>query len=225
MKFIKYWGREILLILFFPFFDVFGLLFPLSKLNPAPTQNSPIIIVERWMSLNPAHILMKNYLEKRGFTVYLVNFSLLKGDFIDSARGLEKFIKDNNLKNITLVGVSFGTITSYIYLQRMSGWEFVNKFISVAGTFGGTPRSYLFPFMKSGRQMTPRSKFVKELRSEPVQHPERIVCLRAIRDEMVPMRSSSELPGVRVEIIPVYGHNNLHMISSETFDHIAGNAV
>src|ERR1035437_3227591 len=112
MKFLKYWGREILLIVFFPFFDFFGLLFPLSKLNPAPTQASPIVVVERWMSLNPAHILMKNYLEKRGFTVYLVNFSLLKGDFIDSARGLEKFIKENNLKNITLVGVSFGSITS-----------------------------------------------------------------------------------------------------------------
>lgn len=220
MTFIKHWLREILLVLLFPVFDVIGLIFPLSRLNPEPTKDSVILIVERWLSQNPAHFLMKLYLEKRGFKVYLVNFSLFQGDFMDSSRSLAKFIEKNNLENITLVGISFGSITSYLYLQRFSGWEKVKRFIAIAPPFQGTSRANLFLFLRSGRQMRPGSQFIKNYLSEKVINPDKILCIRALRDEMVPTKNSL-LEGINVEIVRVYGHNNLHILSKKAFSLIA----
>jgi pimeloyl-ACP methyl ester carboxylesterase len=208
------------LVALFTFLDFFGLIFPLSRLNPDPTKQSAILIVERWLSQNPAHFLMKKYLEKKGFKVYLVNFSLFEGDFMASSQSLANFIEKNNLANITLVGISFGSITAYLYLQKYSGWEKVKQFIAIAPPFHGTPRANLFLYLKSGRQMKPNSQFIKNYLSEKVLNPDKIVCIRALQDEMVPTKSSL-LDGVKVEIVRVYGHNNLHTMSKRTFSLIS----
>jgi triacylglycerol lipase len=216
MRYLYQWLIELLLVLLYLPISILRLLMPIKKLNSRVTKSSPIVIVEHWFSQNPYHLLMKLYLERKGFKVYMLNYSILKNDFHTSARKLARFINQRHLRGITLVGISFGGIDGYYYLQKLGGYSKVKRFISIGTPFKGTPWAY-FPFMfKSCQQMFPGSEFVKFLNSEPAKYPQKIITLSARFDEMVPAQSS-RLPKVSNKTINTVGHNKLHIISKGTF--------
>ena len=174
-----------------------------------------IIIVERWLSVNIRHIYWKFYLERRGFNAYLANFSLWHGDFDDSAKDLKKYIERKKLNDIILVGVSSGAITSLLYLQEFEGWEKVKKFISIGAPFEGAWSALLLSFVPSGRQLWPASSLIKKISRFEIKNMEKITCIRAKFDEMVP--TGSVLKGAKEVRIGTLGHNNLHLGMGKTY--------
>lgn len=211
---------EILLILLYTPLGVISFLFPRKEEKHIVGNDKTIILVERWANPHIMHRFWKGYLERKGFSVYLVSFSLLRGSFQESAEKLRQFIHERKLQNITLVGLSTGSVTALLYLQEFDGWQRVKTFIAVAGPFHGTPLVLPLAFFPSVRELLPQSKFLKTLLSKPIKHPEKIILLNARIDEMVPVWSR-KLPNVKQEIIDVYGHNNLHLFCKETYDMIA----
>jgi triacylglycerol lipase len=166
---------------------------------------------------------MKKYLERKGFRVYWTNFSLTKGGAEKGASYLDSYIKKHKINNAVLVGISMGAFSAFVYLQRYNGWERVNKFISVAGPFRGSPLAFIPSFFAKTHQIRPNSNYIKKLMSEPIRNPEKIVCIGAQKDEMVPL-SSVFLRRARNKLVKVKGHNFLHMFSLAVFRTIAAEA-
>lgn len=179
-----------------------------------------IVIVERWFNRNPLHRLWVEHLQRKGFTVRIINFPLQKGTFETSSQDLENYFKSNNLSHVTLVGISGGSITSLLFLQHHEGWKYIDKFISIGAPFHGTPLALFISFVKSGRELMPNSTLVKKISQEKILHPEKIICLAAKFDEIVP-RNSSRIEGVKQVVLNVIGHNNFHLNSPLTYNLVA----
>lgn len=208
---------EIVLILLYPFYSIFVRFIPKKELKGAH-DGQAIVIVERWLSINIRHVYWKYYLEKKGFNVYLANFPLRHGSFHNSSEDLKRYIEKNNLFDIVLVGISSGALTSLVYLQEHGGWERVDRFISVGAPFEGTPMAAFLAYSYSGRELMPNSRFIKKIKQYKILHPEKIICMRAKVDEMVP--KGSVLPGTKEITMNVVGHNNLHIQVRSTYKKI-----
>ena len=59
-----------------------------------------------------------------------------------TAKNLEKFINDNNYKNVTLISHSMGGLVCASYLSNPKNASKVNKTISLGSPFLGSPRAY-----------------------------------------------------------------------------------
>jgi pimeloyl-ACP methyl ester carboxylesterase len=218
LRYIAQLASELFLMLFYPLLTLTRFSLPLSQRNPQPTKKTPIIIVERWFTPNPLHILLKDYLEERGFQVYIMNFPILRGDFQKSALKLKGFIDQRALTDFVLVGISFGAITSLLYLQELQGWSKTKRFIAIGAPFNGTLYAYLFFFIKSFREMVPESDLTKRL-TQTNDYPEKTLTLEAVFDQFVTKESGRlpKAPHLRVNIL---GHNNLHVFSTTVYEEI-----
>ncbi len=213
--------KEILLLIWFSASGFLGYFITLESINKNPTKDNPIVFIHGWKTQNLAHFPMKKYLEKKGFAVYMTNFGLQIGGITKLAKRLKEYINDRELNNVVLVGASLGAIVSLLYLQKLDGWKNVKKFISLGGPFKGTPTARIGFFSKAARQVLPGSNLIKSLSKEKIKNPEKIICLRAKHDEMVP--SGSQLKGAKNIAIDVSGHVNL-LSSPKTFHLIATHA-
>lgn len=219
MKYTLEWLVECTLI---------ALHFPLNILNfilpnaPAkePQYQTPIIMVERWLSRNPLHFFMKKFLEKKGFIVYSINFPLLKGTFSESAEQLKLFIEEKKLSDIVLVGISNGGLTCHEYLTHYNGWEKTTKFISVGTPFQGARFGFLLFLTIARKELSPKSPYIRSLLKKPTCHTDKIYCLGAKYDEMVGHHNSF-LPGAKHITIDVAGHNLLHTLWIPTLEKIS----
>ena len=217
------WLKEIALGLYYP---IAGIINNIKKLHEDSEMDAhnptlpTVVFVKRWFNHNPLHIQRKQYLQDKGFNVYYYFQSISKGTWEKSAENLDQYIKDRGLENVTLVGISGGGITAYLYLQNLNGWKYVDTFISIATPFGGTWQELFLSFNESCRQLTPNSQFVQNIMNQPVKNPEKIYCIRAESDELVENKSAV-LPGCKEIVIPVKGHNNLHLFDNTVYDKIA----
>lgn len=184
-----------------------------------PTIKNPIIIVTGGFTAAILYYPFQKHLEARGFEVHVINFSSTKGiEF--SAKNLSEYLEENNLSNIILVGISTGALASYVYLNKMGGWEKTKKFISIAGPFKGSFWAYFTVFSKTGRELLPESRFMKYFETIENKHTERTYSIKAKKDQLVPFWSS-KIPCRETIIIPVYGHVRVHSFSKETFEAVA----
>lgn len=203
-------------ILTYPFSFIISLFLPRKH-----DTNTTILIVERWFTKNAYHKQWKAYLEKKGFDVHAINFPIYRGSFDDSAKELKEYIDENDFTDVVLVGISAGGITSLLYLEDYSGWKKIRKFISVGTPFYGSPMTFFASFTKSGRELLPISGFIQNIRERKIKNLDKIVCIQAKHDEMVPMESSA-LSEAKKIVLDVAGHNNLHLASQETYETIVG---
>ncbi len=187
-----------------------------KKPNPPKEPKGVIVIVECWFQNNDYHKLWQGYLERKGFKTYLLSYTKMDEDFKVTAEKLDRDIKNLKIENFTLVGISTGSLVCLEYLNTFSGWEKINKFVSVGAPLHGTKTALLLGFTKKGRDMLPNSKYIKNLLKQPVPK-EKMITLSASHDEFVPLKSSV-LQGVPSQIINVYGHNFFHLNHKETYD-------
>jgi len=222
MKILR-WLEESFLLGLYILSAFLGYIFPLSNVNLNPTKQSPIVFVHGWLTQNPLYCVMKWYLERKGFAVYMTNFGLQVGNMDVTARLLQEYIEARGLADVTLVGASAGSLISYVYLQELEGWNYVDRYISIGGPFRGTPIAILASFTEAGRQMMPNSVFIARIHSQPIKNPDRIVCLFTNEDELVPPWSSY-LDGLRSIRVDTIGHVKLQAFDKETYRLISENA-
>lgn len=178
-----------------------------------------IIIVECWFQSNSYHKLWKNYLEKKGFKTHILTFTDMNESFDKTAKKLNEQIEKLQKERFVLVGISTGALLCLEYLHNYNTWNKVKRFISVAGPLHGTKSALFISFIRKGRDILPRSKFLQRLSKSPIVK-EKMVTLSALHDEFVPLDSST-WNGVPSEVIKVYGHNFFHLDHKETYDLIA----
>lgn len=209
---------EIFLICIYPVSGILVNFVPRSHFE-SKKNGKTILIVERWLTFNIRHLYWKYYLEKKGFRVIIKNFSLLDGDFEKSSLKLGKYLEESNYKNVVLVGISGGALTSLLYLQEHNGWKRVNRFIAIGAPFRGTWSAFPVAFTYSGRELFPTSPLIQRITAMKLIHLERIICIKAKYDEMVP--KGAVLPGTNSIALPIFGHNNLHLRIRATYKKIS----
>ncbi len=224
MKVLFQWIVEAFLLLIFPLVSILRFIVPLDKVHNRGSRKTPIVITEQWFVQTISHILMKWYFEQQHFKVYMFNFSPINGGIEEGAKHLKQFMNKHKIQECIMVGISTGAVTSYVYAQRFGGWEKVKRLICMGGPFKGTPWAMSFFFLKCGKQILPRSNFVRNLQKEQIQYPDRMICVAAKNDEFVP-RWSSYLSKARFKEVPLVGHNNLHILSKEVWDLVAKEAT
>lgn len=211
---------ELCLLLSYPVVGIANIFSKNTRIETSGNQKPTIIILERWMQANFMHKIGKKYLESKGFNVYLISHSIKEGTFEQSAKQLKKFIDTQQLSEITLVGISSGGISALLYLQEHNGWDKANKFISIGTPFRGTLFALPIALSQSCRELLPWSPVVKKIKNMHISNSEKIVCLVAQIDELVP-RTSAVLPTTTMQVIKVIGHNYLHLLCKETYKTIA----
>ncbi len=220
MKKTLEWGAETLLIVIHIPSELFKFIAPLDKINPAPTQKYPIILVERWFSRNILHYFPKKYLEKKGFKVFSINYPMMKGTFSDSSKNLKNFMEKNDIHDAILVGISGGATTCFEYLQFLNGWERVRKFVSIGGSLYGSPYGKITPFIKSVKELIPGSDYLKRLHSRPIKNLDNITTITARVDNLVPTKYG-KIAGADNIVLDMVGHNLLHTFWTPTYDLVA----
>lgn len=213
-----------LLEVFFEFLSLFlyvlagllGYLFPFTQINNEATKATPIVFVHGWLTQNPLYFFFKSYLEKHGYRVYMTSFGLQAGDFTIYTKKLSEYIYKKKLNQVVLIGVSGGALIAFDYLQRQDGWKRVSKFVSIGIPLKGTFLAICCFFLKSARQMTPKSVYLKDLLAEKVKNPDKILCISAKYDELVP-QYSSHIPKAKNEIVDIIGHVHLQAFSRKTW--------
>lgn len=215
---------EIFFLILYILAGLIGYIFKLSFVNKIATKPYPIVFVHGWFTQNPLYYFLKRYLEDQGFSVYMTNFGLQLGDFEEQVIKLQKFINDNQLNNVILVGVSGGAITSYSYLQQHDGWKKVRKYISIGGPHKGAPLALIAAFFsKAARQMLPNSQYLTSLNDKLIRNADKIVCISARYDFIVPP-SSSHMSQTNNQTVNVLGHVKLQAFSQEVYRIIAKEA-
>ena len=181
---------------------------------------NPVVIVIGGFTGSIIYIPFKKYLESRGFEVFIPQFSQEMGNLANAPYNLQKYIQKKEIFNATLVGISAGGLVSYLYLAELNGWSRVGKFISIATPFKGTWIAVLTYLRLTGRQLIPTSKFIEKIQSIKTKHINKIYCLVAKKDELVPSWSSF-IEGSEVIKIHIIGHVRVHCFSKNTFKIVA----
>ena len=196
-------------------------LFSLSSTASRPTQRRPIVIIPGWFTSNLIFALLKFRLERLGFRVYVPGLGLLLHDLKQDTIRLKAYFDSQDLHHVVLVGASAGGLVSLDYLQNHNGWGRVDKFVSVAAPFRGIPPARATQFFSgSAKQMVPGSTYLQAINFPAISHQDKIVCLAAAHDQIVP-RSSSFIPGAKREILPCAGHAYLQAVCPEVCARIA----
>lgn len=144
------------------------------------SQKNTVVLVHGWLDKQNVFNKMKKYLERRGWTVYVLDLIPSDGrkPLPELAAQLEDFITANlgNSQKFDLLGFSMGGLVTRYYLQRMGGNQRVDRYINVSapnnGTLTAKPLSGVLPGIK---QMRPDSDFLKDLNGDVA------ACLENIR--------------------------------------------
>lgn len=177
------------------------------------------VIVHGWLTQSPMLFFQKYSLQREGYKVYVPEFGWQLGDIEELTKKFSLYFEEEKISNVILIGNSLGSIISLNYLNKYNGWKHVKKIISMSGPFYGSNLAYLvFWFSKSARQMLPNSKFLNSL-TKNVKNKNRITCVSAEIDFIVP-RHSSQIRGCNNKVIKILGHTNLQFLFPTYFKNI-----
>lgn len=184
-----------------------------------PSEKTSIVIFSPSFTGPILYYFAKKYFEKRGFQIYIINFSNEMKNLETAAVKMGNILKGIDREHICLVGISGAGLVAYEYLNDQSGWKNVKSFIAIAVPFKGTKMAYFQYFTKTGRQLLPSSTYIKRLSEIKPKNLDQTYCIIAKQDELVP-RESSKIKGAHIIDLPVIGHVHLHAYSKLTFDAI-----
>ncbi len=124
---------------------------------------------------------------------------------------LEKIIRKNfKNKKIILLGFSMGGLIAIKYAKD-NNWENIEKIITFASPFKGSPTAKDYSFLPGAVDMAPKSKLLKELYKRVPKN--KVICLTAKKDELVD-NTKNFLPGSKHIILSVEGHANAQVVKN-----------
>ncbi len=160
--------------------------------------NEPVILVHGWRGSPGTWADMKAFLQGQGRTVHAV--ALPGQDNIANAAAILKFINDNNLGVVDIVGQSMGGLSArYLVKTTAGGAAKVDNYVSI-----GTPQYGIWSAClltnSAGGQMCPTRSFLSNLNSGDDTPGSRLwTTIYSTSDEIVP-NSASRLDGTACHV-------------------------
>ena len=160
-------------------------------------------------------------LEKLDFNVFVFNPGSNTNKKISfTAKKLKSFIKEvqnrAHINKVSIVAHSMGGLISLYCLEKLGQEKTINNIIAVGSPFNGTRTAYFALHAKAAREMLPNSKFLLEL-AKNLQYTDRVISVRAKRDQIIKPKSSPILEGAKNVEVDVVGHSIL-MQSDKVLD-------
>jgi pimeloyl-ACP methyl ester carboxylesterase len=111
---------------------------------------------------------------------------------------------------INLLGFSMGGVASLYAVKRLGIADPLATFVACSAPFRGAPLAYAgIPtglFSRVGRQLSPGSRFLRDLHARPLPEGPRYACIAGTKDAICPASSTRFEGAERVEV-PI-GHND-----------------
>ncbi|MBL8032691.1 MAG: alpha/beta fold hydrolase [Leptospiraceae bacterium] len=155
----------------------------------------PVLIIQGFLAPTLTNYLLKNRLQRAGFTAEDVPIEGLNaGDIRDSARVVEMAVNAMltraRTKQVDLIGISMGGLIGLHYLRKLGGDDYVRRFIAIGTPFHGTHFARLMKALTFGRapgaeQMIPGSDFLRDLHDHDNNHKAEIYSLHTSADAFV----------------------------------------
>lgn len=157
----------------------------------------PVLIASGFGPLPPPTDAVRDFYRQRGIRISFVPFRFSSMRNVKTyAQEIAKTMRDHG--RINLIGFSMGGVASLFVLKRMGFAASVASFVAYGAPFQGTDVALLaLPtgiFASVGRQLRPRSRFLKSLVDGPLPDGPRIVSIGGTRDLICPAESTL-LPG------------------------------
>ncbi len=137
--------------------------------NRADSKRNPVLLIHGIKDTGRKMERMARYLQERGWDVETItlrpSWGQLGLDELAQQIAAHTDAKFARGQKFDIVAFSMGGLAARFYLQRLGGLERVEHFITLATPHHGTWMAYTLP-NKGGRQMRPRSAFLRDLASD-----------------------------------------------------------
>lgn len=177
----------------------------------------PILLIHGFLGTRGSMYQLERRLVDDGFVVVSFNIGTLNvRDIRRSAfmihRKIERVLAQTPYQKIDIVGHSMGGLIGLYYVKKLGGHERVRKLVMMGTPVRGTwialaGVATLGLWSTSSWQLLPRSRFLDELAQGPVPPEVEVTTLAAVRDWVVPLKST-RLPGAAAVTVPL-GHSSL----------------
>src|SRR3989344_2169776 len=152
-----------------------------------------------------------NFVNKLGYRVHVLNeLGVNLKPIFESYKILEKYIDNNNLKNLILIGHSKGGIISKYFIDNSPLTDRVKLIISIASPFGGTQLGRLK--ILNTHEFLPDSAIIQKLNAKTSKN-KLFINLFSRKDDVVIPNQNLILKGAKNIKVEVDGH--LGILESE----------
>ena len=158
------------------------------------------------------HENLLEWLKENKLDASIIKFGLQirKIDFYSNK--LEKIINKNYKdRKIILLGFSMGGLIAVKFAQN-NNWKNVEKIITFATPFKGTPKAVSYKLLGATRDMSPNSKLLKEISNSKIPT-NKLICVSGQSDDLVD-NLGTFLPGSKHIILEVDGHTNAQLLKN-----------
>jgi hypothetical protein len=191
----------------------------------AASQRTPVLLVQGY--LEPSYYFMYGiyrHLQKQGWPVYGINLFPNVAHADVQAKKVEAkiqaILKETGSPKINLVCHSFGGLISRQVIQKMGGYKYVDRYVSIATPHYGTNICYLPGTGDACIDMMPGSAYLADLNQQTVVSPVKYSAMYTKTDEITLPPRNCILPGAKnYPPIPWTGHF-LILWSPTTFDYV-----
>ncbi|HLO51129.1 MAG TPA: alpha/beta fold hydrolase [Kamptonema sp.] len=176
-------------------------------------QRNPVLLVHGIFVNSRVFRKMSAYLTNLGWSVHSFNFKSNYGtvgldelarqvaDYADKIFGREQ--------HFDLVGLSMGGLVSRYYVQKLGGFNRVDRFIAISAPHSGTWMAYSL-WGKGCVQMRPQSAFLEELnRDVSVLEQINFTSIWTDWDFIIVPAASSQMPVGKEVKLPIFAHGNM----------------
>ena len=174
----------------------------------APDRN-PVLLIHGIADSERNMLWLARYLRSAGWEVHTMNLTPNWGQagLEPLAAQIDTYARGQfGRRKFDLVGFSMGGLVSRYYVQRLGGWEHVERFVTLAAPHQGTVTAHLIPNLGC-RQMRPGSPFLRDLASDTSQlgHVKFTSIYTPLDVVILPARNSA-MPEARNVRLPVAMH-------------------
>jgi pimeloyl-ACP methyl ester carboxylesterase len=136
-----------------------------------PKEGTPILLVHGYVNSASVWIYIRQFLAKGGFgPIYALSLGSPFASIRDHAKKVaaraEQIRRETGKSELILIGHSMGGLVSSYYATQLAPFDSVQKLITIASPLKGTYMAKL-ALGANGREMEPRSPFLKELTHIP----------------------------------------------------------
>lgn len=189
---------------------------------------NPVLMIYGFGATRRTLTILEKRLKQDGYTIFSLNLGGFFGTFNtdsieETARmidtKIERLYKKYKIRGrLSIVGHSKGGLIGQYYVKFLSGTKRVRTFITLGTPHNGNPWALIAAFspagllLKSLRQMTPMSGFIKRLKKEPFPKGIKVFSIYSKDDTICPFPSAVLDEAENINNIEIYGASHSELL-------------
>lgn len=204
----------------------------IEKASRLKNTNRPVMLIYGFGATRRTLAILEQRLRKDGYPIFSINLGGFFGTFntrsieelanyIDTK--VEKMYKKHRFRGrLTIVGHSKGGLIGHYYIKKQKGKTRIKKLITLGTPHNGTPWALIAALtplrwvLKSLKQMSPYSDFIKTLKETPFPKSIKVYSIYSKDDTVCPFPMSVLDESKNVKNIEVFGVSHSELLIKKT---------